>query len=318
MRKKSSGKKDRKKWGKKRKKKRDWKAYHEKLVRRGELLIPSDKAEEWRRELAAMNEGKEGAAYLYPDQLIECLSLMKCTLKLPYRAATGFGSKLLRLGGIVAKPDPSTLCRRLRKLGKKYYSGRKKVKDDEPLYVVFDGTGLKVCNRGEWMHYKHKGKRKGFVRVCFMFSTKDGELLDFSATTEKVGEQDKIRPMIKRTARNREIGKLAVDGAGDDARNFELLKALKIKPAIKIRKNADPNPADKRGKKQRLKEVRKYKKWGYQGWVKRRRYGQRWQGETGISCFKGYFGEYVFSKGMSNIKAEVGLKAHFYNLLRLG
>ncbi len=306
-----------KRWGKKQKKKRNWRAYHEKLVRRGELLIPSDKTDDWLRELNAMNKGKEGAVYLYSDQLIECLALMKCTLKLPYRAATGFGCKLLQLGGITVNPDPSTLCRRFRKLGKKYYSERKKFKDDDPLYVVFDGTGLKVCNRGEWMHYKHKGKRKGFVRVCFMFDTKTGEMLDFSATTEKVGEQDKIRPMIKRTARNRNIGKLGVDGAGDDARNFELLKFLKIKPAIKIRKNADPNPACTEGKKERLKEVRKYKKWGYKKWTKRREYGQRWQGETGIGCFKGYFGEYVFSKGMSNIKAEVGLKAHFYNQLRL-
>ena len=88
--------------------------------------------------------------------------------------------------------------------------------------------------------HQHKGKRKGFVRVCFLFDIKTGELLDFSATTEKVGEQNKIRPMLKRAKRNRNIGKLAIDGAGDDYRNFELIRVLKIRPAIKLRANANP------------------------------------------------------------------------------
>ena len=304
-------------WGKRKKPKRDWKTYNRKLVGRGELLIPFGKAKEWERELKAMNQDKEGAPFQYPSQLIECLLFWKFLLKSPYRLIGGLGKGLLGLFDIATTPDYSTLCRRMKSLGKKYYTERKKVENEEAIYAAFDGTGLKVFNRGEWMHYKHKGKRKGFVRVCFMFNTKTGEILDFSATTEGVAEQDKIRPMIKRTAKNRNIDKLAIDGAGDDWRNFELIKQLKIKPAIKIRQNANPYllMEDPR-RRERLKEVLKVQKWGYQGWAKRRKYGQRWQSEGGISCFKGYFGEYVFSRGMSKIKAEVGLKVHFYNRLR--
>ena len=196
---------------------------------------------------------------------------------------------------------------------------RKRAGDEEPIYAAFDGTGLKVFNRGEWMRYKHKGKRKGFVRVCFMFDVKNGELLDFLATTENVSEQSRIKPMVRRAARNRNLGKLAIDGAGDSHDNFELLHELGIRPAIKLRAStrSSLSKEDPR-KRERYKEARKYEKWGYDGWAKRRNYGQRWQAETNIACFKGYFGEYVFSRGMGNIKAEIGLKAHFYNLLRLG
>lgn len=298
--------------------KRDWKAYERKLIRRGELLIPIGMAGAWKRELEEMNDGKEGAPYDYPNQLIECLSFWKCLCKLPYRAVEGLGKQILNAVGVFSRPDHSTLCRRFRDLGKKFYNERRKVKNEEPIYAVFDGSGLKVCNRGEWMHYKHKGKRKGFVRICFLMDAKKGEILDFSATTENVSEQRKIRPMVRRAAGNRSIGKLAVDGVGDDWRNFELLNELDIKPAIKIRANANPAliEPDKR-KRERWKEARKFQKWGYDGWARRRKYGQRWQGETGFSCFKGYFGEYVFSKGMDNIKAEVGMKVHFYNMLRL-
>ena len=302
----------------KRRKKRDWKVYEEKLVRRGELLIPVGVEEEWKKEVGRMNQNKEGAPYWYPDQMIECLSLWKCLCKLPYRAIEGLGKQILEVVGVFHKPDHSTLCRRFKKLGKKFYNERRKVKNEEPICAVFDGSGLKVCNRGEWMHYKHKGKRKGFVRICFMIDSKTGEILDFSATTEKVAEQDKIRPMVKRAAKNRNIDKLAVDGIGDDWRNFELLEELCIKPAIKIRANANPALSEEDpGKRERWKEAKKFQKWGYKGWAKRRKYGQRWQGETGFSCFKNYFGEYVFSRGMSNIKAEIGMKVHFYNRLRL-
>lgn len=299
-------------------KKRNWRAYERKLVMRGEILIPMRVMGAWKHELEGMNRGKEGAPFSYPDAMIECLSLWKCIAKLPYRMVEGLGKRIMAAVGIVAKPDHTTLCRRFRKLGRKFYKERKKAKAGEPIYAVFDGSGLKACNRGEWMHYKHGGKRKGFVRICFLLDAKNGEVMDFSATTESVGEQKKIRPMIKRAARNRNIGKLAVDGAGDDWRNFELIKKLHIKPAIKIRANANPDlwPMDKR-KRERMKEARKMQKWGYKDWAKKRKFGQRWQGETGFSCFKGYFGEYVFSKGMGNIKAEVGMKVHFYNQLRL-
>ncbi len=297
-------------------KKRDWGKYDDKLVGRGEMLIPIHESKSWQNEVTIMNESKEGARFKYADNMIECLLFIKCAFKSPFRIVEGIAKRLFSIAGINEVPDYSTLCRRMKPLGKKYYKERKKVENEREIYAAFDGTGLKVFNRGEWKHVKHKGKRKGFVRVCFLFDIKTGELLDFSATTENVGEQDKIRPMLKRAKKNRNIRKLAVDGAGDDYRNFELLKTLKIKPAIKLRVNANPYMFPNR--KQRNREIKKYKKWGYDGWVRRRNYGQRWQAETAIACFKNYFGEYVFSKGMSNIKAEIGLKAHFYNHLRLG
>ena len=37
--------------------------------------------------------------------------------------------------------------------------------------------------------------------------------------------------------------------------------------------------------------------------------------ETSFSGFKGMFGEYVYSKGMNHVKAEVGLKVHYFNQL---
>jgi hypothetical protein len=55
---------------------RDWKAYNESLVRRGEILLDLGIVKGWRRELAEMNEGKEGARYQYSLSLIKLLAFI--------------------------------------------------------------------------------------------------------------------------------------------------------------------------------------------------------------------------------------------------
>jgi len=46
----------------------NWHKYNESLVRRGEvLLLDFDVIDNWHSDLDGMNEGKEGAAYRYPD-----------------------------------------------------------------------------------------------------------------------------------------------------------------------------------------------------------------------------------------------------------
>jgi len=48
---------------------RDWKRINEALVRRGGLLLDLDFVKGWESELEAMNRGKEGARFRYPDSL---------------------------------------------------------------------------------------------------------------------------------------------------------------------------------------------------------------------------------------------------------
>jgi hypothetical protein len=45
----------------------DWHIYNESLVRRGEVVLDFDVIYNWNNELDNMNEGKEGASYVYPD-----------------------------------------------------------------------------------------------------------------------------------------------------------------------------------------------------------------------------------------------------------
>lgn len=263
-----------------------------------------------------VNYGKVGHPFGYPNVLIETLGFWKCFCKIDYRTVQGACRQMAMLFNWPATPHYSTISRRLLALGRVHYMKREKPKTGKTVYAVFDGTGMKVCNRGEWLHRKKKGLRKGFVRISFVTDAKTGKVLDYSVTTEKVGEKRSMKPMLNRVCKNYNVERAGGDGLYDTNQNFDELKKRKIKASIKIRRNAvDGPPVITPDMKARLAEVKKFKKWGYKKWAKKRKYGQRWRVEGSFSRLKGYFGEYAFSKGMSHIKAEMGLKVHYLNML---
>ena len=65
-----------KRWGKKYRDTRDWKAYNAKLVKRGEFYINPVFLDSWLSETADMNLGKVGQPFLYPNSLIEFLGIL--------------------------------------------------------------------------------------------------------------------------------------------------------------------------------------------------------------------------------------------------
>ena len=65
-------------------KKRNWKEYNEKLVRRGEILIFMDFIKNWEKELNEMNKNKKGRPYQCPDSFMNFLAF------LPFRQLEGF------------------------------------------------------------------------------------------------------------------------------------------------------------------------------------------------------------------------------------
>ena len=67
----------------------DWHIYNESLVRRGEVVLDFDVIDNWNNELDNMNEGKEGASYVYPDSFVQLLGYMRAYFHLPYRQTEG-------------------------------------------------------------------------------------------------------------------------------------------------------------------------------------------------------------------------------------
>ena len=291
-----------KRWGKKYKDKRDWPTYNQELINRGEFYINPKFLSTWRQEIKYMNEGKEGASFLYPDSMIEFLGILHAKA-FDYRALQGIMLALSPKYNNFPVISYTQICRRTNELDLEFNS------DSNNLIVGVDGSGMKVSNRGEWMREKWKVKR-GWVKMVIL-GDKKGNIVDVRIGNEKLDERKSARGMIRK---NKKIKKLLADGLHDDKKTFNLLERLGIEPVIKIRENASTKA---RGSSARKKEVINYKKQGYKKWAKEKCYGERWLCTEGIfSAVKRIFGETLHASKTMNIYHEARLKLWSYNQLK--
>src|SRR5512135_1367041 len=123
---------------------RNWKQYHDALVRRGSLTlwVEQETLEAWRYQ----GPTRQGAQFEYSDLAIECLLTLRAVYHLTLRATEWFTRSLCELMDLdLPVPDYSTLCRRAATV--QITLPRK---TSGPLHLVLDSTGLKVYGEGEW------------------------------------------------------------------------------------------------------------------------------------------------------------------------
>ena len=290
-----------KRWGKKWKDNRDWKAYNEELVKRGEFYINPRFLETWLEEVEDMNQGKVGQPYTYPESLIEFLGVLK---------AKGFS--LRDLQGVVQALSKrfnnfpvicfSQVRRRILKLPLAFNA------KGSNLVVGVDGSGMKVSNRGEWIRQKW-AVRRGWIKVVILGDV-DGNIVDIRVGNEDVDERAAGRGMIRDN--NCVIDKVLADGLHDCGATFDLCEEFGLETGVKIRENADES-----GLGRRPDEVRLYKNMGYKGWAKVKAYGKRWLATEGIfSASKRIMGECVNAHKKRNMYREARLKFWAYQQVK--
>jgi hypothetical protein len=294
---------------KKRKKyidKRDWKRYNEELVMRGYFYINPIFLETWNDEISKMNAGKVGQPYLYPNSMIEFLAVL--SPKYDVRALEGIMRAISKEYCNFPAISYSQINRRINGLDLTFSVDNNNIVFDD--FVGCDGTGIKVSNRGEWMRHKWQ-VRRGWIKVVTL-ANKNGKIIDVSVGTETMDENFAFRRMLKLHANS--ISTTYNDGFYDTKANFELCKQLKIKPVIKIRKNASSNA---NGSMFRKEHVQEYKKLGYKKWRDKNHYGNRWLcTEVLYSAIKRMEGEYVRATKKENMFHEAKMKFWIYNKIK--
>ena len=288
-----------KRWGKNYEDKRDWNVYNSQLVRRGEFYISPRFLGTWLEETKAMNCGKVGNPYLYPNSMIEFLAVLH-SKGFDYRALEG----VMRALSKNMLPFPvisySQISRRVNALEIAFGD---RIPSDG--IVACDGTGIKVSNRGDWIRKKWKVKR-GWIKVVILGTT-SGEVVDVRVGDENLDERKAGRGMLRKNKPRKAIA----DGLHDCKETFDLCDKLNIETAIKIRKNASTKA---RGNSARKKEVIRYKELGYEGWCQETQYGLRWPASEGIfSAVKRMFGESVRATNELNAYKEAKMKFWAYN-----
>ena len=292
----------------------DWSSYNRSLVKRGELLFSYDFLDVWDLDLARMNRNKKGKKYKYPESFILVIGHIRLYFHLPYRQTQGI------IKATVGKrlpdhPSYSQISRRVNKLKIDINS----ITDGDDTIIAIDSTGIKVTNRGQWMHDKWGGvtnKKKGYLKIHVAVNIKTKEILVLEVTDEKVYDGKMMRKLVDNVLddrhHNKKVKCVLADGAYDSNENFIFLKEKRIKPVIKVKRNSI---ISHKNSKTRNDEVRQQTK-DFLKWKRKRRYGHRWMAETAFSSIKRMFGEHVSSTRFQNMVKEMMLRVSLYNMFR--
>ena len=126
------------------------------LRRRGSLTIwfTDEAIAAWRAEPRTTRGGQR---WYSPLAILTALTL-RAVFRLALRQTEGLiGSIIGLLGLTLAVPDHSTLSRRATTLEVPRPQPRR---DGEPLHLLVDSTGLRLCGAGEWLLEKHGTKTR--------------------------------------------------------------------------------------------------------------------------------------------------------------
>src|ERR1700757_2649580 len=134
----------------------NWPAYEASLRQRGDLTVWLIEAAvaAWRPK-PRTNRG--GQRWYSPLAILTALTL-RAVFHLALRQTEGLiGSIIHLLGLTLAVPDHTTLSRRAETLEVPRPRPRY---DGEPMHLLVDSTGLKLCGAGEWLQERHGTKTR--------------------------------------------------------------------------------------------------------------------------------------------------------------
>lgn len=280
----------------------NWRDYNKRLVRRGEILISEDILCNWHKELAVMNRNKRGRRYQYPNSFIKILGYAHVYFGLPYRQTEG----LIRTYHMPEVPDYTVIHKRVNRLDIK----QKPCRTGRSMVLAIDSSGIKITNRGDWMHHKWKNQKKGFLKIHVGVDTGTKQILAARVTDQHSHDSRHLKGIVRTASRYGTISKVLGDGAFDSRKAFSFLDGKNIIPAIRVRRNSVPKSGGCYPRKKAVMEQLA----DYSGWCHSVSYGQRWMAESVFSSIKRMFGEEVRSRKRHNMIQEMMLKISLYNM----
>lgn len=281
---------------------RNWPEYNKALVQRGSLTV-------WVSEdvLAAWHDhtrtGKRGARRTYTDTAILCMATLGEVYRLPLRATEGLTRALVRLLGVeLSVPDYTTLCRRRRALEVELPRRR----EDEPMHVVVDSTGIKVYGEGEWEVRQHGySRRRTWRKLHLGVDAATGELVAVVVSTNSFKDSQLLPDLLEQV--EDEISQVSADGASDSRNCYAAIRDREARAAIPPRKGAriwqHGNPkAERHIRDENLRAIRRT---GRAQWKRESRYHRRSLAETAVFRVKMIFGERVSARSFGGQAAQL-------------
>src|SRR5258707_15523391 len=174
----------------------NWAAYDIALRQRGSLTV-------WFTEAAiaawkAAPRCTRGGQPRFSALAITTALTLRAVFRLALRQTEGLLASVLRLLGLdLAAPDHSTISRR----GETLPVSRPRP-GSEPVHLLVDSTGLKLCGPGEWLGEKHAAKvRRSWRKIHIGVDADTGEIIAAGLTGKDVDAGSQAGPLLGESAR---------------------------------------------------------------------------------------------------------------------
>ncbi|HEY0206473.1 MAG TPA: IS5 family transposase, partial [Acetobacteraceae bacterium] len=294
----------------------NWREYDASLRQRGSLTvwITDEAIEGWRAEPRTTQGGQPW----YSSLAILTALTFKAVFRLALRQTEGLiGSVIGLLGLDLAVPDHTTLCRRAETLGVPRPQARK---DGEPLHLLVDSTGLKLCGAGEWLVEKYGTKtRRSWRKLHIGVDADTGQIVVAALTAKEVDDGAEVGALLDQV--RGPVASFTADGAYDQEGVSAAVAERHPDAAIIVppRSTAVPSETAETAPTQRDRHLHSIAEHGRAAWQKASGYTKRARVEAAMSRFKQVIGDGLRSRTDRRRATKVDVAIHALNrMLELG
>jgi Transposase DDE domain len=300
----------------------NWPAYNTSLRQRGSLTVwfTEEAIAGWR---AAPRTTRGGQAWYSPLAILTALTL-KAVFRLALRQTEGLiGSIIDLLGLSLAVPTFSTLSRRAETVEvprPRAGGGADNDADSEPLHLLVDSTGLKLCGAGEWLVEKHgTRKRRSWRKLHIGVDAGTGEIVAATLTTKDVDDASEVGPLLEQV--EGPLASFTADGAYDQDSVYDAVTRRDPEAAVIVppRSTAALSETAETEPTQRDRHLQGITEKGRMGWQKASGYNTRSRVEAAIGRYKQVIGDGLRFRKDERRASEVAVAVQALNrMLELG
>jgi hypothetical protein len=291
------------------------------LRQRGSLTVwfTDEAVAAWAAEPRATRGGQPRYSAL---AILTALTL-RAVFRLAFRQAEGLIGSIIGLLGLTLRvPDHTTLSRRSATLAVPRPPRPSLGADGEgePMHLLVDSTGLKLCGPGEWLVEKHGTRtRRSWRKLHLGVDAKTGQIVAASLTAKEVDDGAEVGALLDQV--DGAVASFTADG-GYDQDSVSIAVAKRHPEAAIIvppRARAVPSDTAEAAPTQRDRHLQHIADHGRMGWQKASGYTIRALAEAAIGRWKQVIGDGLRAHTDERRATEVDVAVYTLNrMLKLG
>src|SRR3954464_11666129 len=294
----------------------NWAEYDAALRQRGSLTVWFSEAAvaAWEAEPRTTPGGQPH----YSDLAITTALTLKAVFRLALRQTEGLIGSIIRLLGLaLSVPDHTTLSRRAETLE---VPRPRSSSDAEPVHLLVDSTGLKLCGPGEGLIEKHGTRRRRAWKTLHIGMDADtGRIVASELTPHAVDDGSQVGPLLDQVTGP--VASFTGDGAYDrtDVYGAVIERHPDARVIVPPRSTAVPSEAAETAPTERDRPLQLIAEHGRMGWQTASGYTKRARAEAAIARWKQVIGDRLRAQTDERRATEVDVAVYVLNrMLELG